>query len=81
MDTLKKFTMGLILLAVVILAWVGFYIYFKQADIEINPNAASYTKIIDNTFDTDTLDMVSKKTDETLPISPSEFLDLTQTND
>lgn len=81
MDTLKKFTMGLVLLAVVILAWVGFYIYFKQADIEINPNAASYTKAIDSTFDTDTLDMVNKKTESTLPVSPSEFLDLTQSND
>jgi hypothetical protein len=78
MDIIKKSLTALILLCVVVVAWVGISIYFQQTHIDVNPNASSYTKQINNSFDLDTLNSISDKIKANLPISPSEFLSLTQ---
>lgn len=77
MDLVKKLFFALVLLLVVALAWVSISIYFKKSHVEVNPNAASYTKQIKNTFDKDELKLVTDRTAKSFSVSPSEFLNLT----
>lgn len=78
MDILKKSLIAIVLLLVVVLAWVGVSIYFKQTAVNVNPNAASYTKQIKSAFDTDELEVVTERTTKSFSVSPSEFLNLTE---
>ncbi len=78
MDLLKKSFLALILFLVVILAWVGTSIYFQNMQVEVNPNASSYTKSIKNSFDSDELEKVSDRTNASFSISPSEFINLSE---
>jgi hypothetical protein len=81
MDLLKKSVLATILLLVVVLAWVGASIYFKQSYVGVNPNATTYTKQMKNSFDAAELKTVTDKTAKSFSVSPSEFLNLTvQTN-
>lgn len=68
----------LIFLLVVTIAWVGFSIYSQVIELDINPNAENFTKPISSTFDTEVLDDISTKTEESFPVSPQEFLRLNQ---
>lgn len=81
MDLLKKSLLATILLLVVVVVWVGVSIYFKQTYVDVNPNAASYTKQMKNSFDTEELDAVTSKTEKSFSVSPSEFLNLTASSD
>jgi len=78
MDLLKKSFLALILFLVVILAWVGTSVYFQNMQVEVNPNASSYTKSIKNSFDSDELEKVSDRTNASFSISPSEFINLSE---
>ena len=78
MDLIKKSFLALILLAVVVLAWVGTSIYFQKSHIDVNPNASSYTKQLGSSFNTNVLDAISTRTQASFSVSPSEFLNLTQ---
>jgi len=80
MNILKKSLIATILLLVVILVWVGASIYFKQSAVDVNPNATSYTKQIKSSFDTAELDVVTQRTDKSFSVSPSEFLNLTESS-
>jgi len=78
MDILKRSLIAIVLLLVVVVAWVGASIYFKQTAVDVNPNAASYTKQIKSAFDTDELEVVTERTTKSFSVSPSEFLNLTE---
>jgi len=80
MDMLKKSVLASVLLLVVVVIWVGVSIYFKQSYVDINPNAATYTRQIKSAFDTDELDVVTEKTTKSFSVSPSEFLNLTESS-
>lgn len=78
MDLLKKSLLALVLLIVVAVAWVGTSVYFQSTQIEVNPNAKSYTKTLKSTFDTDEMDKVVERIQASYSITPSEFLNLSQ---
>jgi hypothetical protein len=78
MSLIKRILSVLVLLLVVTVAWVGFSIYFQSVNLDIDPNATSYTKPINKSFDTETLDELTTRTDESFPVSPQEFLRLNQ---
>jgi len=80
MEMLKKAIIILILLGVVVLAWVGGSIYYQNSKIEINPNAQGYTKTLRTTFDIEELQKITERTDNSFPVSPSEFTVLIQKN-
>jgi hypothetical protein len=81
MEMLKKFFVAVILLLVVVVAWVGITIYFKQSSVDVDPNAITYTKQMKNSFDAEELDLVTDKTEKSFSVSPSEFLNLTENAD
>jgi uncharacterized membrane protein len=76
MEFLKKSLLALILLLVVVLAWVGSSIYFQNVSVDINPTAESLTKQLKNSFDSDILDVVIERSEQTFPVPPDEFLTL-----
>ncbi len=80
MEFLKKSIIALILLGIVVLAWVGGAIYYQNSSIDINPNAQELTKILRTSFDIEELEKVTERTDNSFPVSPSEFTVLTGGN-
>lgn len=76
MDIIKKSLFVLVLLLVVVLAWVGFSVYFQNSSVDINPNASSYTNQLKTSFDIEELEGISERTTEGFPVSPQEFLSL-----
>jgi uncharacterized protein YpmB len=76
MDIVKKTMVPLIMLLIVVLVWVGFYIYFESSKVDVNPKAQEYTTQLQNSFDLDTLDTVSRKTKDHFPILPEVFFTL-----
>lgn len=80
MDILKKSLLAIVLLLVVVVAWVGFSIYFKASHVDVNPNANSYTRQMKNSFEAEILDVVTERTEKSFSVSPSEFLSLTESS-
>jgi hypothetical protein len=78
MSLIKKILPILIILLVVTVAWVGFSLYSQSIDLDIDPNATSFTKPISPTFDTETLGEITERTSDSFPVSPEEFLRLNQ---
>lgn len=78
MKLLKQSVYILILLLVVVVAWVGFSAYFQTRKVEINPNAQNYTRSISPNFDTEEIQGVSSRIEESFPVSPEEFFLLTE---
>jgi len=76
MDVIKKATIPLILLLVVVIVWVGFYIYYESSKIEINPQADSYVSQLQNSFDLEELEEVSRRTKDHFPVLPEVFFTL-----
>ncbi len=76
MDLIKRSLLVLLLLLFVVVAWVGTSIYYQNTDIDVNPNADSYTKQIKNSFDLDELEVITQRTEKSFPVSPDEFLSL-----
>ncbi len=81
MNLLKQSVFVLILLLVVVLAWVGFSAYFQTQEVEINPNAQNYTRPINPSFDTEEIQGISSRIEESFPVSPEEFFLLTGQED
>lgn len=80
MEMLKKAIIALILLGVVVLAWIGGSIYYQNTNIEVSPNAQEYTKTLRNSFDLEELEKITERTENSFPVSPSEFTVLIQGN-
>lgn len=80
MSLIKKILPVLIILLIVSVAWVGFSLYFQRTDIDIDPNATNFTKPINSSFDTEIIDEISIRTQESFPVSPQEFLKLNDVN-
>ena len=80
MEMLKKAIIALILLGVVVLAWVGGSIYYQNTNIEVSPNAQEYTKTLRESFDLEELEKITERTENSFPVSPSEFTVLIQGN-
>ncbi|HNR53074.1 MAG TPA: hypothetical protein PKW94_00035 [Candidatus Dojkabacteria bacterium] len=80
MEMLKKAIIALILLGVVVLAWVGGSIYYQNTNIEVSPNAQEYTKTLRDSFDLEELEKITERTENSFPVSPSEFTVLIQGN-
>jgi archaellum component FlaF (FlaF/FlaG flagellin family) len=78
MDLLKKSVSATILLLIVAVAWAIISIYFKNSYVDVNPNATTYTKQMQNSFNTEELDLVIQKAEKSFSVSPSEFLSLTE---
>lgn len=78
MSLIKKVLPILIFLLVVVVAWIGFSVYFQSEDLEIDTKATTYTKPISPTFDSEAIEKVSIRTYDSFPVSPEEFLRLNQ---
>jgi hypothetical protein len=78
MSLIKKIIPVLIIILIATVSWVGFSVYFQTIDINVDPNATSFTKPINSSFDTETLEQITEKTEESFPVSPDEFLRLNQ---
>lgn len=70
----------LILLLVVVVAWVGSSIYFQRSEIDINPNARTYTEPLKQSFGIEELEKIVERTEGNLPISPQDFFNLVEDN-
>ena len=76
MEIIKKSMVALVLLLVVVVLWVGLYIYFESSEIDINPNAESYVSQLQEKFDIEMLDEVTGRTESSFPISPEVYFSL-----
>jgi uncharacterized protein YxeA len=76
MDIIKKATVPLIMLLLVVVVWVGLYIYYESSDVEINPLVDSYVSPLQNSFDLEELEEVSRRTKDHFPVLPQVFFTL-----
>lgn len=76
MDIIKKATVPLIMLLLVVVVWVGLYIYYESSEVEINPLADSYVSPLQNSFDLEELEEVSRRTKDHFPVLPEVFFTL-----
>ncbi len=80
MEWIKKSLLALVLLLVVALAWVVSSIYFGSTSVDVNPNASSYTRQLSTSFNQDELGLVTERTGKSFTVSPSQFLNLTESS-
>jgi len=73
MKILKQFLYILILLLIVVLVWVGLSVYTQTQTVEINPNAANYTRPIRSSFDVEEIEGISTRIQKSFSVSPQEF--------
>lgn len=78
MSLIKRILPILIFLLVVSIAWVGFSLYSQSIEIDVSANATDYTKPISPSFDTENLNEITERTEESYPVSPQEFLRLNE---
>jgi len=76
MEIVKKYITGIVLLLIVGIIWVGLNLISEKVFSDINPNAATYTKPLNSTFDLEVLEEVDEKIDSSFPVKPSEFFSL-----
>lgn len=76
MDIIKKATVPLIMLLVLVVVWVGLYIYYESSEVEINPQVDSYVSQLQETFDLEELEEVSSRTEDHFPVLPEVFFTL-----
>ena len=77
MEIIKKYIVGIVLLAVIAIIWLGLLFVSQRTFSNTNPNASTYVKPLNRNFDTETLEKVSERTEKSFPVSPSEFFNLT----
>ena len=80
MEWIKKSLIALVLLLVVAIVWVGSTVYFSTNNVDVNPNASSYTKQLSTSFDQEELDLVTDRASKSFTVSPSQFLNLTESS-
>jgi len=80
MSLIKKILPVLVALLIISIVWIGVSLYFQDVSIDVDPNATNYTKPINSSFDTEIIEGVSIRTQESFPVSPQEFLRLNDIN-
>jgi Cu/Ag efflux pump CusA len=80
MSLIKKILPVLVAVLIMAVVWVGFSLYFQETAIDVDPDATNYTKPINSSFDTEIIEEVSTRTQESFPVSPQEFLKLNDLN-
>ncbi|HVX92559.1 MAG TPA: hypothetical protein VHA74_00405 [Candidatus Dojkabacteria bacterium] len=68
----------LILLIIVVVAWIGISVYSGSQNLDIDPNATSFTKNINPKFDLTGFNDFKTRV-SALPISPTSFTSLSTT--
>ena len=76
MEIIKKYTVGFVLLGIVAIIYGGLLLISNRVFSEVNPNASTYTKPLQENFDLATLEKVSERTESSFPVLPSEFFSL-----
>ncbi|PKN02476.1 hypothetical protein CVU76_00335 [Candidatus Dojkabacteria bacterium HGW-Dojkabacteria-1] len=77
MEVVKKYIVGIVLLLVIVIIWLGLLFLSDTIFSTVNPKADSYVKPINKEFDMEMLEKVSERTESSFPVTPSEFFDLT----
>jgi len=77
----KGITVILVMLVIVAFAWIGMGVYFISNEIKIDPNALTYIKFISPSFREEAVSSVTKRVEESLPVSPSEYIRLNEEQD
>ncbi|MGI6423313.1 MAG: hypothetical protein ACOX0X_01655 [Candidatus Dojkabacteria bacterium] len=80
MEVIKKYIVGIVLLLIVAILWLGMFLLSDKIFSDVNPNAASYTKPLNKSFDLEVLENVNEKIDSSFPVKPSEFFNLEEEN-
>lgn len=80
MTLIKKILPIAMFLTIITVVWIAFSIYFQGSEVEINPDATNFTKPIKPTFDTEVLGEVTERTEDSFPVSPEEFLNLSKSD-
>jgi hypothetical protein len=76
MEVIKKYLFGIVLLLIVAIVWAGMLFISNRSYSTINPNAASYTKPLNTSFDIETVKKIQERTVKSFPVLPSEFFGL-----
>jgi len=76
MEIVKRYIVGIVLLVIVAIIWVGLLVASDKMFSDLNPNASTYTKSLQKSFDLETLNKVSDRTTTSFPVLPSEFFKL-----
>ncbi len=76
MEIIKKNMVGIVLLGVVLIIWIGLLVISDKVFSEVDPNTATYTKPLQQNFDLTTLKKVTERTESSFPVLPSEFFSL-----
>jgi hypothetical protein len=76
MDIIKKAMVPLMMLLGLVVIWVGLYIYYESSEVEINPQADSYVSQLQQSFDLNELDEVTRRTKDHFPVLPEVFFTL-----
>jgi hypothetical protein len=75
MDLQKTWITMLVFLLVAVAVWAGFSVYFSTTNLDINPNAPTYTSLLKSKFDMDMLNRITDRVDKLL-VTPESFLKL-----
>lgn len=78
MEILKKSMAALVLLLVVVLVWVGFYIYFRSTEVVISSEVEQHTTQLGSSFDLEILEEVDERIEESFPVAPEVFFSLVE---
>jgi hypothetical protein len=76
MDIIKKTMVPLVMLLVVVVIWVGLYIYYESSESAVNPQAESYITQLQSSFDLEELEKVTERTKDHFPLLPEVFFTL-----
>jgi len=77
MEVIKKYIVGMVLLFVVGIIWLGLLFLSERVFSTVNPKADSYIKPINKEFDMEILKKVAERTESSFPVTPSEIFNLT----
>jgi hypothetical protein len=77
-DIIKKYMSTIILLFVIALVWAWFAFFLDSKSSYSESGIAIYTNPMAKSFSQEGLDDVDKRTLNTLPVSPKEFINLTK---
>jgi len=69
----KNFLTILIISLIAVAVWIGFSVYSVDTQVDVNPNATSYTNAIKDSFNADLLDQLEARIEENLLVKPDVF--------
>lgn len=69
----KNFITILIIGLIAVAVWVGFSVYLVDTQVDVNPNATSYTNAIKDSFDAELLDQLDSRIEDNLLVKPDVF--------